>query len=113
MGQRGSRIQWVSFYPKSEQIILKHNSLRSQPDAESEAAVRIPTKKLLDFTAGEQLRPTRCILNMVDAQLIHCILLLEYHNEKYHPAAIPESGGDFFYFFRKVLPFVSLCNREL
>lgn len=43
---------------------------------ESKAAVRIPTKKLLDFTAGEQLRPTRCILNMVDGELIHCILLL-------------------------------------
>jgi len=53
-------------------------SLQSNSDRPEDtvAAVRIPTKKLIDFTAGEQLRPTRCIVNMVDNMLLHCILLL-------------------------------------
>ena len=56
--------------------ILKINCARSNGDGDQTASVRIPTRKLLDFTAGDQLRPTRCIVNMVDSQLLHCILLL-------------------------------------
>ena len=41
-----------------------------------EASVRVPAKRLLDFTAGDQLKPTRCILNVLNQQLIHCFLLL-------------------------------------
>jgi len=41
-----------------------------------EAFVRVPARRLLDFTAGDQLKPTRCILNVLNEQLMHCFLLL-------------------------------------
>ena len=57
---------------------LKNNfsPFSTQKEGPDEAMARVPVKRLIDLTSGDQLKPTRCILNILDSQLIHCFLLV-------------------------------------
>ena len=63
----------LTLIEKLVKFLFSHFHTQSVRD---EAFVRVPAKRLLDFTAGDQLKPTRCILNVLNEQLMHCFLLL-------------------------------------
>jgi len=76
---KGSTIKTTVNFPKCDRPEWQNtdeNPFSTQKEGPEEAMARVPVKRLIDFTSGDQLKPTRCILNILDSQLIHCFLLL-------------------------------------
>lgn len=69
----------VSHFLPSNPVNLQSTNFSpfsTQKEGPDEAMARVPVKRLIDLTSGDQLKPTRCILNILDSQLIHCFLLV-------------------------------------
>jgi HUS1 checkpoint protein len=73
---KSSTLKTTIDFPTCEQPEWDNTSQFKTQSEKEEASCRVPVKRILDFCSGDSLKPSRCILNILDCQFVHCYLLL-------------------------------------